>query len=134
MQPFDVGFLCPLTPTILHLFYFEFLFLQPLAGKRKSRGTKKRNKKNNIPGGNRYRLTNKRICTGHGTETQQIRQKKFKYPLHNHGCNKHCHEVNAKILSAIFVRHIGHSEQASEQGLHKQKCRQGRRIAAVGDS
>jgi len=27
-------------------------------------------------------------------------------------------EVKAKSLSAIFVRHIGHSEQASEQDLH----------------
>lgn len=74
-----------------------------------------------------------------------------------------CQEVNAKSLSAISVRQIGHSEQASEQDLHtakkstievilekgngerkegtcggsnhlRQKCRQGRRIAAVGDS
>lgn len=29
-----------------------------------------------------------------------------------------CQEVNAKSLSAIFVRQIGHSEQASEQDLH----------------
>ncbi|WVZ19637.1 hypothetical protein V8G54_006959, partial [Vigna mungo] len=42
--------------------------------------------------------------------------------------------VKAKILSVIFLRHIGHSEQASEQDLHKQKCRHGSRIAAVGDS
>lgn len=29
-----------------------------------------------------------------------------------------CQEVNAKSLSTIFVRQIGHSEQASEQDLH----------------
>lgn len=35
-----------------------------------------------------------------------------------------CHEVNAKILSDIFVRQIGHSEHANEQGLHTAKsCR-----------
>jgi hypothetical protein len=30
-------------------------------------------------------------------------------------------QVNAKSLSAIFVRQIGHSEQASEQDLHTAK-------------
>ena len=29
-----------------------------------------------------------------------------------------CQEVNAKSLSTIFVRQIGHSEHASEQDLH----------------
>lgn len=75
----------------------------------------------------------------------------------------HDQEVKAKILSAIFVRQIGHSEQASEQDWHtastqksmlskmpkarfgwvsnrtgsnnlQEKCRQGRSIAVVGDS
>lgn len=31
-------------------------------------------------------------------------------------------QVNAKILSAIFVRQIGHSEQAREQDLHTALC------------
>lgn len=34
---------------------------------------------------------------------------------------KQGHEVNAKSLSAIFVRQIGHSEQASEHDLHTAK-------------
>lgn len=32
-----------------------------------------------------------------------------------------CQEANAKILSDIFVRQIGHSEHANEQGLHTAK-------------
>lgn len=31
-------------------------------------------------------------------------------------------DVKAKSLSAIFVRHIGHSEHASEQDLHTAKA------------
>lgn len=78
------------------------------------------------------------------------------------GCYVYYQEVKAKILSAIFVRQIGHSEHASEQDLHtanatkcqyhenivqkaykgqtdegsnlQQKCLQGRSIAAVVDS
>jgi len=34
---------------------------------------------------------------------------------------KKAQDVKAKSLSAIFVRHIGHSEHASEQDLHTAK-------------
>jgi hypothetical protein len=34
---------------------------------------------------------------------------------------EHAVHVKVIILSAILVRHRGHSEQASEQGLHTEK-------------
>lgn len=39
--------------------------------------------------------------------------------------------VKAKILSAMFVRQIGHSEHASEQDLHTAKGETNVRVAAL---